>query len=64
MRVPQQSSCLDRNIRLMKTSPLGQELIAAVKDALHKKGSGRIVHPKINIASVRKKLGMIQTCKL
>lgn len=42
----------------MKT--LGQELIAAVKDALHRKSRGRTIHPKINISAVRKSLGMTQ----
>ena len=44
----------------MKTKTLGHELIAAVKDAIRKKGKGKIVRPKINIAAVRKQLGMTQ----
>lgn len=39
---------------------LGQELIEAVQDAIQKKGNGRVVRPKINVADVRKKLGMTQ----
>lgn len=44
----------------MKTKTLGHELIAAVKEAIHRKGKGTIVRPKIKIAAVRKKLGMTQ----
>lgn len=44
----------------MTTKSLGQELIEAVQEAIHKKGKGRLVRPKINIVAVRKKLGMTQ----
>jgi putative transcriptional regulator len=44
----------------MTTKSLGQELIEAVREAIHKKGKGRLVRPKINIVAVRKKLGMTQ----
>ncbi len=44
----------------MNTKTLGQELIQAVKEALHDKGQGKIVRPKINVATVRKQLGMTQ----
>jgi len=39
---------------------LGQQLIIAVKEALHAKGHGKIVRHKVDIAAVRKKLGMTQ----
>lgn len=44
----------------MKKTTLGQELIAAVKDAIRKKIKGKIVRPRISIAAVRKQLGMTQ----
>lgn len=44
----------------MTAKSLGQELIAAVKEAIHKKGKGKVVRPKVNVAAVRKKLGMTQ----
>ena len=44
----------------MSNKTLGQELIAAVEEAIHKKGKGKLVRPRINIAAVRKKLGMTQ----
>lgn len=44
----------------MKTKSLGQELIAAVKEALDKKRKGKVVGPRINVAAVREKLGMTQ----
>ena len=44
----------------MTKKTLGQELIAAVQDAIKKKGKGRIVRSKINVTEVRKKLGMTQ----
>lgn len=44
----------------MRKKTLGQELIGAVKEALHTKGRGKTVRTGINIASVRKKLGMTQ----
>jgi len=44
----------------MSAKTLGQELIEAVQDAIKKKGKGNVVRPKINIANVRKKLGMTQ----
>jgi putative transcriptional regulator len=39
---------------------LGQELIAAVREAINKKGKGKTVRSKINVVAVRKKLGMTQ----
>ncbi|OGO93543.1 MAG: hypothetical protein A3F10_05830 [Coxiella sp. RIFCSPHIGHO2_12_FULL_42_15] len=42
----------------MKT--LGQTLIEAVKEAIEHKGKGNIIRPKVDIAEVRKKLGMTQ----
>lgn len=44
----------------MPTKSLGQELIEAVQEAIQKKGKGKVVRHKINIAAVRKKLGMTQ----
>ena len=44
----------------MSNKTLGQELIAAVQEAINKKGKGKLVRPKINISAVRKKLGMTQ----
>lgn len=44
----------------MKTKSLGQELLAAVRDALRKPGNGRILRPKVNVSAIRKKLGMTQ----
>lgn len=44
----------------MTKKTLGQELIEAVQDAIKKKIKGRVVRPKINVADVRKKLGMTQ----
>lgn len=39
---------------------LGQELIDAVQDAIQKKGKGKIVRSNVNVAKVRKQLGMTQ----
>jgi putative transcriptional regulator len=44
----------------MKEKTLGYELVEAVKDALSSKESGKVVRPKINVAAIRKKLGMTQ----
>ena len=44
----------------MPKKTLGQELIEAVKKALQSKTRGRIVRPKVNVAAVRKQLGMTQ----
>jgi putative transcriptional regulator len=44
----------------MKPKTLGRELISAVEDAIRKKGKGKTVRPKVNIAAVRKQLGMTQ----
>ena len=42
----------------MKT--LGQELLGAIKEAIAHKNNGKLVRSKIDIASVRKQLGMTQ----
>lgn len=44
----------------MDKKALGQELIAAVEEALHSKGHGKIVRRKVDVAAVRKQLGMTQ----
>ena len=44
----------------MTKKTLGQELIKVVQEAIHTKGKGKIVRPRINVADVRKKLGMTQ----
>jgi putative transcriptional regulator len=45
---------------MKKAKTLGQELIAAVEDALYRKTTGKIVRVGINIGAIRKKLGMTQ----
>ncbi len=45
----------------MKEKTLGRELVEAIRDALSRKESGKVVRPKINIAAMRKKLGMTQS---
>jgi putative transcriptional regulator len=44
----------------MKDKSLGLELVEAVRHALASKESGKVVRPKINVAKMRKKLGMTQ----
>lgn len=44
----------------MSTKTFGQELIEAVNEALASKEKGRAVRPKLDIASLRKELGMTQ----
>ncbi len=44
----------------MAKKSLGRELIDAVREAIQKKGKGRVVRSKVNVAEVRKKLGMTQ----
>ena len=44
----------------MSNKTLGQELLSAVKNALKSKGKGHLVRPKIDVAAVRKELGMTQ----
>ncbi len=44
----------------MKTKSLGQELVQAVKEALHSKKGGSVVRPQVRIALIRKQLGMTQ----
>ncbi|HSW69897.1 MAG TPA: helix-turn-helix domain-containing protein [Gammaproteobacteria bacterium] len=44
----------------MSKKSLGEELVEAVQEAIDKKGRGKIVRSKVNIAAVRKKLGMTQ----
>ena len=44
----------------MFSKSLGQELLGAVKKAIATKGRGKIVRPAIDIALVRKNLGMTQ----
>lgn len=45
---------------MLHNETLGQTLLTAVKKAINSKGNGKLVRPKINIASVRKQLGMSQ----
>lgn len=44
----------------MSTKTLGQELVNAVREALASKEEGKVVRPKIDIAILRKGLGMTQ----
>lgn len=44
----------------MVTENLGKELVKAVREAIGSKGRGKIVRFKVDIASVRKELGMTQ----
>ncbi len=44
----------------MKEKSLGRELVDAVREALASKENGKIVRPKVNIAAMRRKLGMTQ----
>lgn len=44
----------------MKAKTLGQELLSAVKEALNSKERGKLVRPKVDVASVRKELDMTQ----
>lgn len=44
----------------MTKKTLGQELLDAVQDTINKKSKGRIVRSTINVAEVRKKIGMTQ----
>jgi putative transcriptional regulator len=44
----------------MKEKTLGRELVEAVREALASKEKGKTVRPKIDIAAIRKKLGMTQ----
>lgn len=44
----------------MGNRSLGQELVAAVREALASKETGTVVRPKINLVSMRRTLGMTQ----
>jgi len=44
----------------MKGKTLGQHLVKVVKKALKSKTRGKLVRPKIDVAAVRKELGMTQ----
>lgn len=44
----------------MQKKTLGQELVAAVRDALTSKESGRVVRPKVDISAIRKNLNLTQ----
>jgi len=45
----------------MKTkNTLGEELVGSIKEALEAKEKGRLVRPKVNVAEIRKELGLTQ----
>jgi putative transcriptional regulator len=44
----------------MGKKTLGQELMAAVNEAIKSKSKGRIIRPKVDIAAIRKEIGMTQ----
>lgn len=49
-----------KNKSAIKTKTMGQTLVAAVRDALSHKKSGKIVRPKFDVVSLRKTLKMTQ----
>ena len=44
----------------MTENTLGQEIIGAIKEALASKESGKVVYPEVDIAAIRKKVGLTQ----
>ena len=44
----------------MSDNTFGQQLIEAVNEAIHDKSHGRVVHPNLNIAELRKELNLSQ----